>query len=200
MDFVEILFPKDISYGATGGPEFYTNIATTASGREYRNINWAESRNKYNVAHGIKTYEQMQTLLAFFYARRGRAVGFRFCDWADYKAEMQLIGIGNGTSVTQQLSKIYDSGSIRYVRKISKPVTDTVKIFLNDQPLPDTSFEVNITNGTISFTTPPVKGTEIKASFYFDVPVRFDNDRLISSIDEHGNYNWRDINLVEVRL
>jgi len=40
----------------------------------------------------------------------------------------------------------------------------------------------------------------ISASFQFDVPVRFDTDRLSASLDAYGIHSWLDIPLVEVRV
>lgn len=34
MSFEEIQFPTDISYGATGGPMFLTDVVATVSGHE----------------------------------------------------------------------------------------------------------------------------------------------------------------------
>ena len=80
QDFAEIQFPTDISYGASGGPVYLTEIVTSLSGHEQRNSKWSQARAKYNVASGIKTEAQWKALIAFFRARRGMAVGFRFKD------------------------------------------------------------------------------------------------------------------------
>lgn len=89
MSFAEAQFPADISYGATGGPVFLTDVVATVSGHEQRNSKWAQARARYNVASGVKTEAQWQALIAFFRARRGKAVGFRFKDWSDFKAVNQ---------------------------------------------------------------------------------------------------------------
>jgi uncharacterized protein (TIGR02217 family) len=64
--FYEIQFPADISYGAVSGPEFVTEITTSSSGYEQRNINWGRARNKYNLASAIKNQEELDKLLCFF--------------------------------------------------------------------------------------------------------------------------------------
>ena len=74
MSFVEVQFPSDISYGATGGPMFLTDVVATVSGHEQRNSKWSQARARYNVASGVKTETQWQALIAFFRARRGKAV------------------------------------------------------------------------------------------------------------------------------
>jgi hypothetical protein len=63
---------------------------------EQRNINWSSARGRWDVASGLKKQTQLDTLIAFFRARKGRAHGFRFKDWTDYKATGQAIGTGDG--------------------------------------------------------------------------------------------------------
>jgi uncharacterized protein (TIGR02217 family) len=82
--FHEVRFPDNIAYGATGGPEFATTVVATGAGHEKRNVNWAEARGRWDVASGLKKQAQIDELIAFFRARRGKAFGFRFKDWTDY--------------------------------------------------------------------------------------------------------------------
>ena len=90
--FHEVRFPDNIAYGATGGPEFATTVVATGSGHEKRNVNWSEARGRWDVASGLKKQAQIDELIAFFRARRGKAYGFRFKDWTDYGATGQLLG------------------------------------------------------------------------------------------------------------
>jgi Conserved hypothetical protein 2217 (DUF2460) len=76
--FHEVRFPDNIAYGATGGPEFATTVVVTGAGHEQRNVNWAEARGRWDVASGLKKQAQIDELIAFFRARRGKAYGFRF--------------------------------------------------------------------------------------------------------------------------
>ena len=200
MSFVETSFPSDISYGSSGGPEYSTDIVVTYGGHEQRNANWAQSRAKYNVAHGIKTQGQLNILIAFFRARKGRADGFRFKDWTDHQATHQLIGTGNGTKNEFQLVKKYISGSGAETRIITKPVSGTVTIHFAAAPQDSSTYTVQYNNGLVTFLTPPPATTEIFADFEFDVPVRFDTDRLSATLDSYGSNSWYDIPLVEIRL
>lgn len=110
MTFHEIQFPPDIAYGAEGGPQYATTVVATASGFEQRNASWAAARGCWNVASGLKKQSQLDALIAFFRARKGRAYGFRFKDWTDYKATGQALGTGDGTNKSFQLVKTYASG------------------------------------------------------------------------------------------
>ena len=199
MSFVEIQFPADISYGSSGGPTFSTDVIEAFSGFEQRNINWSAARARYNVAHGVKTQSQLDELIAFFRARQGKAIGFRFKDWTDYQAVAQNIGTGNGSQTVFQLTKKYTS-SVTVTRVIKKPVNNSaLKIYLN-AALQSSGYAVNYATGAVTFTTAPGSGVAVTADFEFDVPVRFDTDQLDAAIDDFGTRSWSDIPLVEVRL
>jgi uncharacterized protein (TIGR02217 family) len=129
MSFIEIQFPRDISYGATGGPVYSTDVVSMFSGHEQRNSNWKNSRAKYNISTGVKTEGQWQALISFFRACKGKAIGFRFKDWGDYQAKNQQIGIGDGVKTEFQLVKIYTSGSYVVTREINKPVVGSLRIY-----------------------------------------------------------------------
>lgn len=156
MAFVEVAFPSDIAYGSSGGPEYSTDIVITHGGYEQRNINWAQARAKYNVAHGIKTQAQLDALIAFFRTRKGRADGFRFKDWSDYKATAQIIGTGNGSNKIFYLVKTYTSGSITETRSITKPVTGTLAVYVNSVLQAGSAYALDSTAGKITFVTAPV--------------------------------------------
>lgn len=199
MGFAEVQFPPDISYGSSGGPEYATDVVISASGHEQRNISWVEARARYNVAHGVKTKAQLDALIAFFRARKGRAYGFRFKDWTDYQASNQNIGTGNGSATTFQLAKHYTSGSVTDTRPITKPVSGTVQVYKNGV-LQTSGVSVNYATGEVTFSSAPASGHAIAASFEFDVPVRFDTDQLAATLDSYGTNSWLDIPLIEVRV
>lgn len=193
MSFVEVQFPSDISYGATGGPMFLTDVVATVSGHEQRNSKWSQARARYNVASGVKTETQWQALIAFFRARRGKAVGFRFKDWGDFKAINQpLLSLG-GTQY--QLVKQYVSGAVVSERIITKPVAGTVKLYRNSL-LQASGWSIDTTTGII---TTSLTGT-LTVDFDFDVPVRFDTDELALSLDSFNAGSWNNIPLIEVRV
>jgi uncharacterized protein (TIGR02217 family) len=78
-------------------------------------FNWSEARGRWDVASGLKKQAQIGELIAFFRARRGKAHGFRFKDWTDYKATGRLLGTGDDAQTEFQLVKHYPSGE-RQVR------------------------------------------------------------------------------------
>src|SRR3569623_2959053 len=83
--FVEVQFPPTISCGAKGGPAFSTSVLELASGVEQRNVNWSRERPKYDISTGLRDAADFNAYAKFFYARMGKALGFRFKDWSDYR-------------------------------------------------------------------------------------------------------------------
>lgn len=86
--FDEVRFPEAIAFGVSGGPEFFTSIEATHGGWEQRVQNWDIARCRFSSKHELKDQTELDELLAFFYARRGMARGFRFRDWTDYCSDM----------------------------------------------------------------------------------------------------------------
>ena len=199
VTFHEVQFPPNIAYGASGGPEFNTTIAANLAAYEQRNINWPAARGEWDISTGIKSQSDMASVIAFFRARFGRAYGFRFKDWSDYQAVGQLIGTGDGHTTVFQLVNNYTSGGYSYQRLIKKPVSGTVKIYLNSV-LQSSGFTIDTTTGLVTFTTAPANTVLVNADFQFDVPARFDTDSLTARADSPGVFVWESIPIVELRI
>jgi uncharacterized protein (TIGR02217 family) len=198
--FCDERFPEDISLGAIGGPEYRTEILSAVSGLEYRFIRWGSSRARYNISYGIKTKEHMDQFIAFFRAKKGRAVGFRFKDWTDYKAENQRLLVIDGSNKNFQIIKRYLSGEEEEVRVITKPVRDTLKIVNNNKILTSADYEIDYNKGIISLLR-PIEGSDkdLFATFEFDVPVRFDSDHLQILLEGRDLFSCKNISLVEIK-
>ncbi len=206
--FHEILFPENISYGSSGGPQWKTSVFTADSGFEQRNVDWSSTRAAYQVEQSIKTQDQMDVLTEFFFNRKGKAYGFRFKDWNDFSASQQIIGTGDGSTHSFQLIKTYTSAqtesgeSYTYTRNITKPNWNTVAGVTVDgtvvtAPL---NYTVDYTTGIITFSAAPASGAVIKIGYYeFHVPVRFDIDQLNTTHEFWNTQSWPSIPLVEVR-
>jgi uncharacterized protein (TIGR02217 family) len=189
--FHEARFPLAVALGATGGPERRTEIVELASGREERNARWAHSRRAYDAAPGVRSLSDLRAVIAFFEERRGRLHGFRFRDPVDHaSAETvtpldQALGTGDGVRLGFQLQKTYGAGATAYVRPIAKPVAGTARVAvagLERAVGPEVS--VDWASGTVLFPVgqAPPAGAPVTAGFEFDVPVRFDADRLEVSL------------------
>lgn len=210
MAFHEIRFPANISFGSLGGPERLTEIVTLANGFEERNTPWAHSRRRYDAGFGLRSLADVDQILAFFEARRGQLHAFRWKDWSDYKScaaartplpTDQRIGTGDGVTASFSLSKTYLSGNESYTRPIVKPVAGTVLVAVATDPQAEgTDFLVDATTGTVTFAVPPDIGTPVTAGFEFDVPVRFDSDRVQTSVAAFNAGDLPNVPIIEVRL
>ena len=180
--FEDVIFPIEIGQDASVAPGFSTNVVASASGFETRNANWAVARLRFDAGPGVRGEAELETLLAFFRARRGPAIAFRFRDPFDHSShEMtgapqpddQQIGTGDGILQRFELTKSYGGDE---ARRITRPAPGTVRVALNGAEL--TSGWMLQDKGTIEFAVPPAAGAVITAGFLFDVPVRFAQDQL----------------------
>ncbi len=196
MSFHPVRFPLDIALASRGGPERATDVVTLASGREERNSRWAHARRRYNAGYGIKSRTDMAAVLAFFEERRGRFHSFLWRDALDCRAVDQMIGTGDGETKSFQLTKRYGADFDPYLRPISKPVAASVEVKVDGLV---TLVETDALTGFVTFTTAPAEGAAITASFEFDVPVRFDTDRLDVELSSFDAAEVPNIPLIEVR-
>ena len=181
-EFDDVSFPIEIGAEASVAPGFSTNVVTSASGYEYRNVNWQQARLRFDAGPGIRGDAEVETLLAFFRARRGAAIGFRFRDPYDFSsngmtgtpaATDQRIGTGDGATTAFPLVKAYGTGE---QRRITRPVAGSVTVAVGGiEQSTGWSLEPS---GRIVFMSPPAAGAEIAAGYLFDVPVRFADDKL----------------------
>lgn len=209
--FHETRFPTAISRAAHGGPERRTDVVVLGSGAEERNARWADSRRSYNAGYGVKSLDDLHAVIAFFEERRGRLHGFRWRDPSDCKscppestptALDQTIGTGDGTTAAFQLVKIYGSAFNPWTRAIRKPVDGTVLIAVAGvTQAPGTAFTVDPTTGLVAFQPGHVPADDaiITAGFEFDVPVRFDTDKLEINIQGFRHGAIPSIPIVEIR-
>ncbi|WP_102224352.1 DUF2460 domain-containing protein [Acidimangrovimonas sediminis] len=210
MGFDEIRFPANLSFGSVGGPERRTEIVTLANGYEERNTPWADSRRHYDAGVGLRSLDDVEALIAFFEARRGQLNGFRWKDWADYRSclpsgrvafDDQVIATGDGATTAFRLQKVYRSGDQSYARPILKPVAGTVKVGIAGEPLVEgLQYSVEAATGVVTFAAAPDVGVPVTAGFEFDVPVRFDTDRVQVSVQSFQAGELPSVPVVEVRL
>lgn len=205
MAFDNVRFPERISAGAIGGPEWNTTVIVTSGGHEVRNQNWQHPRGKWNISPGLQSVSDMEAVLAFFRARRGRLRAFRFKDWSDYFVPRQQIGVTNGTNANFQIVKAYGS-SPAYTRIINLPVSGTVRCWVNDIERTigtgGNQFQVNLTTGVITLgaSLAATTGQAVEAECEFDVPVRFESDLLEAQLQTMDFGSVPNVYLVEVRL
>lgn len=184
--FHEVRFPLRVALGVSGGPVRRTEIVNLSNGREQRNGRWRNSRRSYDAGSGIRSVADLYEVLAFFEARGGQLYGFRFRDPVDWKscgplmtvsAHDQVIGTGDGLRTAFQLVKTYADAGGGFERAIAKPLAGSVSLAVGGVVAAD-GWAVDSATGAVTFAVPPPAGSAVTAGYEFDVPVRFDIDRI----------------------
>ena len=201
--FHEVSLPLPFALGASGGPERRVDIVALGSGREARNTPWAHGRRRYDIGGAVRTIDDLHALIAFYEARRGKLIGFRFRDPFDFKScppsaapapTDHAIGEGDGVATAFQLVKLYGD----YARPIVKPVAGSVRLAVDGEELAPASFSVDAAAGLVTLAAAPPAGAAVTAGFLFDTPVRFDADRLDLSLDGFGAGRALSVQLIEI--
>jgi uncharacterized protein (TIGR02217 family) len=191
--FDDVQFPIALGREASVEPAFSTAIVTTANGMEQRNSDWADARLRFDAGPGVRGEAELKELIGFFRARRGAAIAFRFQDPFDHEGEHELLGVGDGVRTEFALSKSYGG----QVRRITRPVAGSVRIFVDGEEL-STGWTLAPLS-LVQFEQAPADGAEVRASFAFDVPVRFAEDRLSLSRATFEAGEIPSVPLIEVR-
>lgn len=182
--FDDLLYPLALGRDAGVSPEFSTSVTLTASGHERRNSHWSDARLRFDVGPGVRSEEELGTLISFFRARRGAARGFRLVDPFDFSSNDmvgvptpldQRLGSGDGLKASFPLSKAYGLGDDPQIRPITRARADSVRVSVGGLEVGNWTLQ---DGGTIVFDTAPAPDADLRAGFIFDVPVRFAEDRL----------------------
>lgn len=208
--FHDVRFPVDVAFGATGGPERRNEIIALTSGREKRNLRTSQSRRYFDAGTGVRSLDDLYEIVSFFEARRGSLHGFRFRDPFDMKSCRpcdpvasydQHIGVGDGVKTQFQLIKNYGTGADAYARYIRKPVTGSVRVSVSGREQSSTAdFSIDHSTGILAFRpgSVPAAGEEIRAGYEFDVPARFDAERMSISLSAFKAGQIPSIPIVEI--
>ena len=200
--FEDVRFPVAIGREASVEPAFSTQVVTTAGGAEHRTSDWADARLRFDAGPGVRGEAELGELIAFFRARRGAAVAFRFEDPFDHSsngmigvpgAADQLLGVGDGVRTAFQLVKHYDGQE----RRVTRPVAGSVRVSVNGAER--VSGWTLGALGVLQFAEAPAVGAEVRAGFRFDVPVRFAEDRLSVNRATFAAGEVASVPLIEVR-
>ena len=208
--FHDLRFPLAVSFGATGGPERRNEIIALTSGQEKRNARLSQSRHYYDAGTGLRSLDDLHEVVAFFEARRGSLHAFRFRDPFDMKscrpgeapsAQDQLLGVGDGTTDRFRLVKVYGTGDDAYRRLVMKPLLPSLRVAVGGiEQFSPAGFAFDEATGEIVFQAAPGDGLPVTAGYEFDVPVRFDTERIAVSLKAFKAGQIPSIPLVEVQL
>lgn len=214
QSFLEINLPEPIERGQQGGPRFSTTVFEAASGREQRNVNWSRVRGRWTVGSGLRDLALLNLFRDFFYVMQGRATGFRFKDWADFRIIEGPIGTGDGVTTVFNVVKRYSASGNHYDRRIAKIVAGTYHVFVDGGELTEGSgagkFQIDANTGIVTLGTAPDADAAVTITTDFAVPVRFDTDDadlltdwiadLGAGLEPTGVGEWSGLPIVELRV
>lgn len=202
MSFYDQRFPEKWALDAVRSIRWVNEIVAPRNQRESRNTPVSKARYVWDLSMSAKTGGERMEFDAWFLAMHGQEHTFAHKDPADYLLERQTIGAGTGAKLDFQLVKTYSVGLASYARDILRPVTATVRVWVNGIELVS-GWLVSRTTGIITFNSAPADGAVVEASCTFDVPVRFNQAALdwqIAGKNPSRGYLWvcPGLSLIEV--
>lgn len=202
MSFFEDRIPDAVGLDITGGPNFSTEVVKTQGGQRYANKNWLYPLHRFRFGYAGMKEREILVHRSFFYNVAGRADGFRFKDWGDYKATRQPLSLITGS--IYQLNQTYVRGLRTFTRPIYKPVNGKVTVFRTRAGVTSSiSPTIDTTNGQITVSG-HVAGDSYSWTGEFDVPVVFNSDAFEAQIVNKGAegfiLTWPSKEIEEIRL
>ena len=158
----------------------------------------------------MKSLNDLHAVIAFFEERRGRLHGFRWRDPSDFKSCPPRARPPRSTSRSApatahrsfQLAKTYGANFNPWTRDITKPVAGTVLVAVAEVvQTPDRLHRrPRHRHRHLSHRPHPRSRRVITAGFEFDVPVRFDTDKLEIDLQGFRHGAIPSIPIVEIRV
>lgn len=212
MPYLDVLFPESISAGCRVVPKFNNVIVRGASGIRDVQINWDAPLRRLDVGHVVKDRTTLSEFLDFWMTVRGTAYSFKFWDPTDYEVGTayqndaiayvgsEVIGTGDDVETEFQMVKKYGGSVNPLVRKITKPIDGTVKVYLDDvEKVEDTDYTVDYLTGIVTFTDPVPMGVEVSWAGHFHIEASFESDEPILQLDSPQVGDWTSIVVMEER-
>lgn len=189
MTFHNVRLPDNVEKGAIGGALFNTSKIPLVSGRNRKNINWSQRLGDWDISYGILELADLEIVNDFFHAREGSAHTFRFKVWGDFTISRQAIGLTDTSNTDFQIFKRYSSGGVDYDNTITKIVTGTELVWVDDVAITEgagtSQYTLDDTTGLIVLgaTLAGQSGTVVEVECEFDRHVSFTDDKLDISME-----------------
>lgn len=173
-----------------------TIIQTSASGKEKRATNRIYPQYEFNLTYSFledlgTEIDDIHTLIGFYNARKGSYDDFLFKDDTDYEITDQVIASSvNGTDTVFQIVRTYGG----FVEPVKGVKVSSLEVKVNDSVV--SNYTIN-DYGVITFSTPPVAGSNIKVSCEFYYRVRFREDKNTFNFFTHGLWD-SEVSLITV--
>lgn len=176
MLFTEERLNIGIVEGTTSTITFKEQTLKQGDGSEHRHSKCYAPLQQWQLGDRSNLQDELIYINNFYSRMKKLGSAFRFRDWLDYQGTSEALGTGNGVKTNYQLLKQYGT----YASPIKKPVSSTVKIYLDG--IQTNSFSVDLTTGIITFNSAPSNGVVITADYEFDKPVEFGEDNITNRL------------------
>lgn len=196
MSFIEQLFPREISMGAEGGPDWSTEVNLQPNGFRSTKQKQLYPLHEYDVGHAARDNATFELLRAWPYVTRGRFRGFRFEAPDNYIVTRSISSLTLITGTTYQLNRTFTVGAEVYTWPIYKPKASPV-VVVYDGSGAVLGSTTDTTTGRVTVPT----GTPVTWAGQFDIPMAFKDDRVVFSIlgGQSKLVTWPSIMLREIR-
>ena len=165
---------------------FETLVSESEKGAEQRRALWENPIRAFSISWDTLLSTQITTLIDFYEARQGRFAKFKFKSQVEKTKTLESVGTGDNTTTLFTLDKKYVDSSNMTI------YIDTV----------ETSAYIVVDNenyGQITFSSAPLSGEVITATYDYYWPVRFNQDTL-QPTNSYGAVVFRlAIELIEVK-
>ena len=202
---------RGLAWDYTLAPTFSTGVQQATGGREVRTAFWSAPLWKISLTYSYlhddgqhvdqNGYSELQQIVGFFLARQGQFDSF-LIDLAqltrkplDSTVSGQPIGIGDGSTATFQI--VRNIGG--YLEQVQNPAGQSATVYVAGVKK-TAGTDYTITNGLVSFASPPVLGAAITADFQWLWRVRFAQDSQEFDNFMYQLWECKKLELVSVRL
>jgi uncharacterized protein (TIGR02217 family) len=190
--FDYVLFPLSVD-DFVGTVEYLTTVIPRGNGGEQRIARWDDGLPRFDAALGVRSLNDLRTLVKFHGRRKGKARGFMVRNLLNYEVTGEesgegVFGTGDGVETEFQLKQsttdyveadpVYGETGNTETRTIYLPEPDTVTIFADGEEVEEDDYTINYKTGVVTFDTAPADGVVLEWTGRFYEPVRFVEDEV----------------------
>ena len=180
-----LIFPTlpGIAWSVTKTPIFQTRIQRAVSGRELRALDYPFPLWQFTLVFAFLRdnpaagFDELRTLMGFYLSCQGAFGSFLFQDPSDYQVTAQYIAEGDSSTSSFQLQRTMGTNlpGGGFAEPIVAP--NTVGAVYFDGITQDAAgYSVDLSDGLVTFATPPATGLVITADFSYWFRCRFVDD------------------------
>lgn len=187
MTFLDQRLHDGVARGSRGGPVGSRTKAYLPNGQLQQQFNYSRALHRYDISFGIKTADDFEAIRTLFYVVMFTPYeGFRMRDWNDYTASPSNSTLTLVSGTTWQLQRVYTNGSVSFKRDIVKPESGSVTVYRTRSGVTTTiAPTIDATTGRVTISG-HVSGDTYTWAGRFDVPVTFEDDNALASIELDG--------------